>query len=244
MTNQSFADTHTVIVGGGSGIGKTIASAIAALGGQVTLSSRTQSKLDRVASEIGPLASASAVDMTDEAAVKAWAGELGTVDHLVISASSAAHGRFADTPTADIRAMFEAKFFGPYVTARETAPFIRDGGSITLFSGVLSRRPGVGATGLGAVNSAVEGLVRGLALELGPRLRVNCMSPGMVRSDAYAAMPEDQRETMFSETADSLPLKRIGGTEDIADAVIMMMTNPYLTGVTLDVDGGHMVRQG
>jgi NAD(P)-dependent dehydrogenase (short-subunit alcohol dehydrogenase family) len=118
-----------------------------------------------------------------------------------------------------------------------------DGGSITFFSGVLSRRPGLNCSGLGAVNSAVEGLARSLALELGPRLRVNCCSPGMVRSEAYARLPEDRREAMYEATGESLPVGRVGFTEEVADAVLFMMTNTYLTGQVLDIDGGHMVRQ-
>ncbi|MDA9983409.1 SDR family oxidoreductase [Gammaproteobacteria bacterium] len=60
-------------------------------------------------------------------------------------------------------------------------------------------------TGLGAVNGAVESLVRSMALELGPDIRVNCMSPGMVRSDAYAEMEEDAQEAMYEATGESLP---------------------------------------
>ena len=55
-------------------------------------------------------------------------------------------------------------------------------------------------SGLGAVNAAVEGLTRGLALELGPRLRVNRISPGMARTEAYAGRPEDKREAMYRDT--------------------------------------------
>ena len=91
--------------------------------------------------------------------------------------------------------------------------------------------------------SAVESLVRGMALELGPDIRVNCMSPGMVRSDAYAGMDEDARESMYQATGESLPVGRVGTNVEIAEATIYLMTNGYISGVVLDVDGGHMVRQ-
>jgi NAD(P)-dependent dehydrogenase (short-subunit alcohol dehydrogenase family) len=96
---------------------------------------------------------------------------------------------------------------------------------------------------LGAVNAAVEGLTRGLALELGPRLRVNCCSPGMVRTDAYGAMPEEKREAMYRATGESLPVGRVGFDHEVADAVLFLMTNTYATGLVLDIDGGHMIRQ-
>ncbi len=233
---------HVVIVGGGSGMGKATAELAASLGAKVTISSRNKEKLTAVASEIEGDISVASVDTTDEAAVKAWAASLGMVDHLVISASSAAHGAFAELPTDDLRGMIEAKFIGPYVTTREVLPYLVDGASITLFSGVLSRRPSAGATGLGAVNAAVEALTMGLAQELAGKARVNCISPGLVATEAYADMPEEAREGMYAQVGGSLPVGRVGRASEIAQAVIMAMTNGFLTGSVLDIDGGHLIK--
>lgn len=240
--SQLLKDKHVVVVGGASGIGKATAKLASSLGAAVTIASRNLDKLRLATSDIGSNTSVAPVDMTDDAAVKTWASELGEVDHLIVSASSAAHGAFADLSNKDLRAMFDAKFFGPYTVAREVLPFINDGGSISLFSGVLSRRPGIGATGLGAVNSAVEGLVRGLALELGKTVRVNGISPGMVRSEAYEKMEPAAREAMFADTGGRLPIGRVGFPDEIAQAVVLTMTNAYINGAIIDVDGGHMVR--
>ncbi len=239
---KALRDKHIVIVGGGSGMGKAAAELAASLGARVTLASRDEVKLKRAAESIGHEVAIAPVDMTDETQVRAWAAALGPVDHLVISASSAAHGGFVDLPTADLRAMFEAKFTGPYVTAREVLPYLNDGASITLFSGVLSRRPSAGATGLAAVNAAVEALTRGLAQELAGKARVNCISPGMVATEAYAGMPQADREGMYAHVGGALPVKRVGTADEIAQAVIMAMSNGYLTGTVLDVDGGHLVK--
>ena len=65
----------------------------------------------------------------------------------------------------------------------------------------------------------------------------------MVRTEAYAAVPDDKREAMYRDTGASLPAGRVGLPEEIADAVLFAATNPYFTGQVLDVDGGHMVRQ-
>lgn len=65
----------------------------------------------------------------------------------------------------------------------------------------------------------------------------------MVRSDAYARMPPEAREKMYRDTGASLPAGRVGSTDEIAEAVLFLMTNGYTTGVVLDVDGGHMIRQ-
>lgn len=233
---------HIVIVGGSSGMGKATAKMATALGAKITIASRSGAKLHAAADEIGGGVQIAPVDTTDEAGVRSWVGALGAVDHLVISASSAAHGAFTDLPTDDLRAMFEAKFIGPYLAAREVLPVLVEGGSITFFSGVLSRRPSAGATGLGAVNAAVEALAKGLALELAGRARVNCISPGMVATEAYAEMSEKAREGMYAQVGGTLPVGRVGEAEDIAQAVIVAMTNGFLTGAVLDVDGGHLVR--
>ena len=127
--------------------------------------------------------------------------------------------------------------------AKAALPALRDGGSVTLFSSVLSRRPGRNTVGLGAVNAAVEGLARGLALELRPRLRVNCVSPGMVRTEAYTGMDGAARERMYEATGASLPLGRVGEPEEVAAAALMVMANPYLTDQAVDVDGSHTIRQ-
>ena len=237
-----FATQTIAVVGGGSGIGQGVAVGAAREGANTILSSRSIPKLESVAKTI-PGARALHLDMTDPASVHAWQSGLPEIDHLVISASSAAHGRFADLPDADLRAMFDAKFFGPYATARAALPKLKSGGSITFFSGVLSRRPGLNCSGLGSVNGAVESLTYALALELGPKLRVNCISPGMIRSDAYATMEVEAREAMYQATGESLPIGRVGTVEEAAQATLFVMANTYITGLVLDVDGGHLIRQ-
>ena len=65
----------------------------------------------------------------------------------------------------------------------------------------------------------------------------------MVRSEAYAKMPEDKREAMYQATGESLPVGRVGLPMEVAEAVAYLMTNSYTTGKVLDVDGGHTIRQ-
>ncbi len=233
-----------VIVGGSSGIGRASAELAIQRGAQVEILGRSAEKLDQAASEIASenLTTAS-VDMMDEAAVREYFATKidASIDALIISASSAVHGSFEKAETAEVQSMFASKFFGPFVIAREALTKMRTGGSITLFSGVLSRRPSRNGAGLAAVNAAVEGLSRALALELGPRLRVNTLAPGMTRTDAYAAMSDDAREAMFTSVANGLPVNRVAEPSDIADAVLYLAENRFTTGHVLDVDGGHMI---
>jgi NAD(P)-dependent dehydrogenase (short-subunit alcohol dehydrogenase family) len=248
-THASFSKPldgrHVVVVGGSSGIGRALAELVLRAGGQATIIARDPAKLAHAAHELaalGPIESAS-LDMMDEPRVDAWFSgrAAASIDHLVVTASTIVHGAFAELPSQAVRHMFDSKFFGPYTVARACLPMLGDGGSITFFSGVLSRRPGLNCSAAGAVNSAVEGLTRALALELGPRIRVNCCSPGMVRTEAYASMAEDERQTMYRATGASLPVARVGEPEEIAEAVLFMMTNGYMTGQV--IDGGHTVRQ-
>ena len=239
---ELFDEKQVAVVGGGTGIGKAIGGAVHARGAGLVLSSRNEAKLKEVAVNLEG-AKVLPVDMADTASIERWASQLPRIDHLVITASSAAHGAFAGLEENALRGMFDAKFFGPYMIAKSALNRINDGGSITFFSGILSRRPGINCSGLGAVNGAVESLTYGLALELGPAIRVNCVSPGMVRSEAYAGLEEETRENMYTATGDSLPVGRVGTVGEAALAALYLMQNTYSTGVVLDVDGGHMIRQ-
>lgn len=239
LTGRQF-----LIVGGSSGMGFATAKLALEQGATVEIVGRSAERLDEAADRLSSdRLTTSSLDMTDEAAVRAFfAGKRdGTIDALIISASNAAHGSFETAQTVDIDRMFASKFMGPFVLAREALPKMREGGSVTFFSGVLSRRPGRTGAGLAAVNAAVEGLSRALALELGPRLRVNTVSPGMAKTEAYAAMPEDQRAAMFKSVASGLPVKRVADADDIAQAALFLSTNRFTTGHVLDVDGGHLI---
>ena len=244
---ERLSNKTALIVGGGSGIGFATAAAMLREGARVWIAGRTAGKLELALERLGAEDRAQhlILDMTDHKSVADGFANFSphSIDMLVVTASRAVHGPFATLPIVEAQMMFESKFWGPYRLAQSSLPVLKDGGSITFFSGVLSRRPGMNCSGLGAVNAAVEGLTRGLALELGPRLRVNCISPGMVRSEAYAGLPEEKRETMYRDTGASLPVGRIGEVDEVAEAVLFAATNPYLTGQIIDVDGGHMIRQ-
>jgi NAD(P)-dependent dehydrogenase (short-subunit alcohol dehydrogenase family) len=93
------------------------------------------------------------------------------------------------------------------------------------------------------VNGAIEGLTRALALELGPHLRINCLSQGFVDTERFDHMDLNKKKEMLKNTGASLPLQRVGKTEEAADAVHFLLSNGFTTGVVLDVDGGHQIRQ-
>lgn len=246
-----------IVIGGSSGMGKAAAREVVKRGGKVLIGSRSREKLDAAAADIASSlgldpADAEArvrvavVDNTDETSVRNFFADVppGEYNGMVVSAAArSVHGAFLDLDVADVRAFVDSKFWGAYHCAKHGAPRLADGGGVVLFSGVLSRRPGVNCSPLAVCNGAIEGLVRSLALELGPRLRVNCFSPGFVDTERFDHMPPERREAMLASTASSLPLERVGAPEDAGLALHFLMQSAYTTGAILDCDGGHQVRQ-
>lgn len=244
---RDLSGRRALFVGGSSGMGLASARRFQGLGAEVILAGRSIKRLEAARRALDESAATAvlAFDMADAGQVEQALTRMpaGGIDHLVITAANVTHGPFVEKPIADMRAMFDSKFWGAYGLARAALPYLREGGAIIFFSGVLSRRPGVNCAALGAACAAVEALARGLALELGPRLRVNCIAPGMIRTELHDRLAPDRREAMFLNTGNSLPVGRVGRPEEVAEAVLLAATNSYMTGHVLDIDGGHMVRQ-
>jgi NAD(P)-dependent dehydrogenase (short-subunit alcohol dehydrogenase family) len=106
-------------------------------------------------------------------------------------------------------------------------------GSITCLSGQLGSRPAAGAVVTSAMNAAVEALAKGLALELAP-IRVNAVAPGLIDTPLLG----DARDQGAEWATATLPVGRIGRADEVAQAVILLMSNDYITGEVLHVDGG------
>jgi NAD(P)-dependent dehydrogenase (short-subunit alcohol dehydrogenase family) len=134
------------------------------------------------------------------------------------------------------RQAFDAKLFGPIAAIQSTE--IRS--SIVLTSGVAASVPSVGAFFAGAVNGAVEAAVRGLARELAP-VRVNGVAPGMIDTPLYARMPDEPRRAMFGRVGGALPAGRVGTAEDVAGGIWYLLTNEFVTGTVLEIDGGARI---
>lgn len=136
--------------------------------------------------------------------------------------------------------MFDNKFWGQYYAEKYAAPKISTNGSITLFSGVVAYKAMIGSSALGAVNAAVSNLGQTLALELAP-IRVNIVSPGIIDTPSRSKMPEDVRENFYATLADKLPVKRVGQAKDVAQSVLYLLQNSFVTGTVLHVEGGHIL---
>jgi NAD(P)-dependent dehydrogenase (short-subunit alcohol dehydrogenase family) len=182
--------------------------------------------------------SAETVDVTDDESISAFAARVGPVDHLVSTVSARARGKLADLDRVKLQLSFDTKVIGPAMLAKHFAPQINEGGSIVLFSGVNAFKVNVGYLGVAITNGAVDYLTRSLAVELAP-IRVNAISPGVIDTGAWDSLGEDGKRDYFAHISDTNPARRIGTVDDVAEAVLFALTNTFLTGVTLKVDGGE-----
>jgi len=234
---MNIAGKHIVIAGGSSGIGFAIAQLALARGARVTIAGRSQGKLADAVQRLEGRARPVVMDLGDARAAETGFEQMGAYDHFVSTAADLTYGPLATMDRAAIERMLAAKFWGPINLVKYGLPNLQAGGSVLLFSGLAADRPGAGTAMVSALNAGVEGLVRALAVELAP-VRVNAISPGVVETEGWAFMDEAARQSFFANLATTLPARRIGAPADLADAALFALTNPYLTGEVLHVNGG------
>ena len=231
-----LAGKKVVVVGGSSGIGLATAEMAKAQGAEVVIASRNAERVKAAAEKIG--AKGIPADVTNDQSVNDLFRAVGPADHVVVSAAQLRTGPFKTVAMEDVRATFEGKLWGAWRCAR--AAEIRPGGSLSLVSGFLSIRPRPNSAIVSVANGALESLARALALELAP-VRVNCVSPGIIDTPIRAAMPEAARNEMLSKAAASLPVRRVGLGADVAQQILAFMTNGFMTGSIVYLDGGGLV---
>jgi len=175
-------------------------------------------------------------DVTDESSIRALFEGEPRVDHLFVPAGELRPGD-GDVLGADLRGLrsvLETRLLGVVNVVRQVRPKMA-GGSITLMSGLYSTRPAPGGAFGAAAVAAVEGMTRALALDLAPA-RVNAVAPGLVDTPLWNAFGA-QREAILAQGA-ALPVGRIGRPEEVAEAVLFLMSNGFVTGTVLAIDGG------
>ncbi|MEV6283828.1 SDR family oxidoreductase [Kribbella sp. NPDC051770] len=225
-----------LVVGRESGIARAVVGAVLAHGAKVVVAGRDAARLRAAYDDPG--VAAETVDLTDETSVVRLAERLGQVDHIVSTASARARGQVGELSQATMLASFDTKVLGPILLAKHFAPRMPADGSFVLFSGSSARKPSIGMLAVAATNGAVDVVTRSLAVELAP-IRVNAISPGTIDTGAYDALGEDRKAALFAQRSETNPVRRIGTADDIAEAVVFALTNTFLTGVSLAVDGGE-----
>jgi len=230
-----------VVLGGTSGTGLATAQAAINSGAEVTVVSSNQANVDRALAGLPSGARGQAADLTDPDRVRKLFDHLGPIDHLVFTAGEPLTLMTVDDLDLDrARKAFELRYYAALWAAHAAVPHLRPGGSITLTTGTAGRRPTPGWAVAASICGAIESLTRALAVELAP-LRVNAVSPGVVRSPLWDSMGEASRDQFYRDIAAAIPAGRVGEVADVARAYLYCITQPFASGTILTVDGGTVL---
>lgn len=229
---QRLRGARTLVTGGSRGIGRTLVRRLVAEGAQVLFTYRRSAAAAReLAGETG--AGCLQADLALPEECRRVAESAGSLDLLVNNAGvldPLASGdplvAWDHTLAVNLRAVF--------LLCRLLAPRMSEGASIVNL-GSVARAAYPGAPHYAASKAGVSALTATLALELAPRVRVNCLAPGYVNTGE----PEGWDEGRHPELAARIPMQRFGRPEDVAAAVVFLAAEaPYMTGQTLLLDGG------
>ncbi|MDB5423220.1 MAG: short-chain dehydrogenase [Phenylobacterium sp.] len=243
-----------VVTGATKGIGLGIARELARHGAKVVISSRSQGDCDRLAGELdaefgqGARVAAGAacdLDRLEDVARLAGAarGAFDGVDILVCNAAALAFvGPASSTPPEVFDRLLSTNIHHNFRLCEALRPDIarRGGGSIVLIGSLAGHSASPSLLAYGVAKAGVSHMARSLADEMAAEhIRVNCVAPGLIRS--HASEPLWRNAQMLQASTAGIPLQRIGEPEDIAGAVIFLVSRAgsYVTGETLLVDGGR-----
>jgi NAD(P)-dependent dehydrogenase (short-subunit alcohol dehydrogenase family) len=242
MSRQNgFEKKRVVIVGGSSGIGLAVAEEATSQGAEVVIISSKAGRVQEAVRSIGGQARGQAVDVSDEKAVQDFFKNVGAFDHLVFTAGDSLQlHALADTDLKQARRAFELRYWSALAAVKYGSPQIRKGGSVVLTTGIAGQRPQSGWVVAASVCGTIEALTRALAIELAP-IRVNAVSPGVVRTNLWQKMSSSEREQLFESMGKRLPVGRVGEAHDIALAYLFLMQEGFGTGQTVVVDGGTVL---
>jgi NAD(P)-dependent dehydrogenase (short-subunit alcohol dehydrogenase family) len=228
-----------VVFGGSSGIGEATAAAALRQGARVVIAGRDAGRLEAAKARLGAGAEAAAVDATKRAEVDAFFRGLGRFDHLVLALSGAkGAGAFRELPIDDVRVGLETKLLPHLSVAQAALPTLRADGSLTFVSAASARSSMPGTAGLAAINAAIEAAARVLAVELAP-LRVNAVSPGIVDTPWWDAVPAQFKQGAFAQACATLPSRRVGRPEEVGELIALILRTGFIAGSVFEVDGGH-----
>jgi len=259
LTGPLLADRTYLITGGGSGIGKGVAAAVVASGGNAMLVGRNADKLAAAADEINTGAGEGAgsvlyepADVTNEdevaravEAATAWTGRLHGVVHC--AGGSDTIGPLTQLDSEAWRRLVDLNVNGSmYVLKHAARELVRGGGgSFVGISSIAASNTHRWFGAYGVSKAGIDHLMQLAADELGASwVRVNCIRPGLIRTELVAPVLDSPE--LSADYATITPLPRPGEVEDIANAALFLLSDAssYITGQVINVDGGVLVRRG
>ena len=236
-----------VITGGASGIGAATARRFASEGATVAILDRDGEAAVSVAAEVGGHAYALDVRDAEEitAVVDLVAQTLGQIDILVNNAGT---GDLRPLHTVDDKLwhrLIDVNLTGTFNATRAVIPYMLEtgGGAIVNNASVSGLAATRNEAAYSAAKAGVISLTKSGALEYGPTIRVNCVAPGHIRTPLTAVW--EQMPDAFAPIAESIPLRRIGEAEEVAELILFLASDrsSYITGQTLVIDGGAILPQ-
>jgi NAD(P)-dependent dehydrogenase (short-subunit alcohol dehydrogenase family) len=231
---------RALVLGGTAGIGLATAALIERRGARVVAASRTATKRERAKAELGDRVEFRDVDVRDREALSALFREIAPLDILVCSATGGdrAVGPFLEMDLDGFQASFD-KLWGYTNSVRLGAEHMSDDGTIVLVSGYPARKSSPGLSAISSVGNAVEGFARAVAPELAPR-RINVVSPGAIVTEMFSPDLEQSAAMLAGSTKQNV-IPRAGQPEEVAHAILFLIENEFVTGTTVDVDGGALL---
>src|SRR5437660_8775804 len=238
---NGLQDKRVVVLGGSSGIGLEVAKQAASQGASVVIASSNPERVQKAVASIDGEAQGQAIDVSDERAVATFFSKLGAFDHLVFTAGDSLHLHdLAATDLQQARHAFELRYWAALAAVKYGSPHIRKEGSIVLTTGIAGQRPQKGWVIAASVCGTIEALTRALAVELAP-IRVNAVSPGVVRTNLWQNMREEDRNSLYESVGKSLLVGRVGEASEIARTYLYLMQEGFSTGQIIVVDGGTLL---
>jgi 7-alpha-hydroxysteroid dehydrogenase len=241
-------DKIAVVTGGGRGLGAAIAVAFAEAGADVVIASRTQSELEAVADQVrsaGRRAHVVVADLAHPEETAKLAGQavdaFGKLDIVVNNVGGTMPAPLLNTPNKDLKDAFTFNVGTAHALTTAAAPLMLEhsgGGAVINITSTMGRLAGRGFAAYGTAKAALAHYTRLAALDLCPRIRVNAIAPGSILTSSLdvVAANDELRKPMEQVT----PMRRLGDPVDIAAAALYLASpaGSYLTGKTLEVDGG------
>lgn len=233
---------HLLIIGGTSGMGLELANQALTEKGKVTIVGRSKHKLEQALSVLGNHSACTGLicDVSNEHQVIDLYQQVGEFDYLVVTAAGdVVYKPFETISLDEANTVIDNKLIGAFLLVKHGKPLMNDSSAIVFTSGINAFIPPGKSSIVSAVNGALIAFARALAVELRP-IRVNTVSPGWVDTPIWSNLAtDDAKLAMFDDMAQKLPAGRIGTPSDIASAIMLLLTNSYITGTTLEVDGGR-----